>query len=202
MKRWTKDEEELLIDMVIARWVYKDIANELNRTVSSIEKKCVRLNISSNLKTTEQYKKELKTKCPNISCLEDYKGREVKILHKCLKCNKEYKSVPASKLQGYSCKYCGLDNNGGGIPLNKKGITYLVYIPKFDLYKIGITSRNIKIRMTDNKLKDSEYEIILEHTFRKGIDAMNLEKVWKENLKEYLVNTGKLKSGNTETFRL
>lgn len=40
MKRWTKDEEELLIAFVENAWYYKDIANELDRSLDSIKHKC------------------------------------------------------------------------------------------------------------------------------------------------------------------
>ena len=43
-------------------------------------------------------------------------------------------------------------------------------------------------------------EIIFIREFNNGKDAFLLEKEWLLNLKEYLVNTNKLKSGNTETF--
>jgi hypothetical protein len=201
MKKWTKDEEDFLKACCERGWFYKDVANELNRGLDSIKCKAYQLSITTGnkckKKTTEQYKKELKEKCPTIICLEEYLGHTIHILHKCLKCDVEYNSTPSDKLAGHGCKNCGL---GGDIPLNEKGIIYLVYIPKYDLYKIGITAKTTQERMRDNRI--SKYELVLEHTFSKGIDAMKLEKVWKENLKEYLVNTGVLRSGNTETFRI
>lgn len=204
MKTWTKDEEEFVKACCEMGWFYVDIANELDRSRLAIEHKAMRINTSNNkktkLKTTEQYKKELKIKCPTIVCLEEYIRFDTQILHECLKCGSKYKSTPESKLKGNACKHCGCNNNGGDIPLDKEGIVYLVYIPKYDLYKIGITSKSTQERMRDNRL--SKYEIILEHKFDTGTPAINLEKQWKSNLKHYLVNTGLLNSGNTETFRI
>jgi hypothetical protein len=205
MKKWTKDEEDLLKAFIENSWYHIDIANELDRTKLSIEHKTSRLKFVSKLttaklKTHKQYIKDLAIKCPTIICLGTYKRNYIPILHKCLLCNTEQLCTPHTKLSFQGCKYCGYSNNGGGIPLDKEGITYLVYIYKYDLYKLGITSKTIKERMRDNKI--SKYEIILEHKFSNGIDAMKLEKKWKKNLKEYLVNTGKLHSGNTETFRI
>ena len=206
MKRWTKDEEEFVRACCEIGWTQIEIANELDRTRMSINQKTYNMGISNGLKhklnTTEQYIKELKIKCPTMICLETYKGVHIKILHKCLNCGKEYKCKPKNKLKGNTCIYCCHINNGGGIPKDKQGITYLVYIIEYDLYKFGITSKTIKERMQDNGLSDSKYIIILERKFSKGISAMKLEKVWKENLKEYLVNTGLLYKGNTETFRI
>ena len=201
-KKWTEDEDNFIIVCCKCGWHYADIANELNRSYYSVEHRVRRLLTSNGkaTKTTKQYIKELKIKCPSMICLGTYINNKTPILHKCLKCNKEYNTRPNDKLSGWACKYCGTDNNGGGIPPNKSGITYLVYIPKYDLFKFGITSKSVKERMRDNRL--SEYVLILERKFELGINAMNLEKLWKENLKEYLVNTGLLKSGNTETFRI
>lgn len=205
MKKWTKDEDELLTACCAMSWFYKDIANELGRGYSSVLHRAHRIKVSNNkaeTKTHKKYIEELKEKCATVLCLEEYKGAHTKILHKCLKCGSIYKSMPASKLQGYACMYCGTNNNSSGIPQDKEGITYLVYIPKYDLYKIGITSKTVKERMRDNNIRYSDYELILEHKFDKGIDAIKLEKKWKENLKDYLINTGLLRTGNTETFRI
>lgn len=205
MKAWTNEEIHFLVVCCEQQWTFAEIANELERTTKSVSHKCNKLKLLNGLsnninKTTDQYKKELKIKCPTMICLGEYKTNRIPILHKCLKCDKEYKCTPVYKLQGDGCKYCGTSTNTGNIPANKKGITYLVYIPKYDLYKIGVTSKTVKERMSDNRL--SEYDLILEHKFDLGKDAIILEKVWKENLKEYLVNTGLLQSGNTETFRI
>ena len=203
-KLWTEDEIEFLKIMIDQQWLYKDIANELDRSRDSIEQKCNRLNISNDfkntLKTTEKYKEELKIKCPTMICLEEYKGKHISLNHKCLICGIVYKCYPSTKLQGHGCKYC-MYNSTGGFPIHKEGILYLVYIPKFDLYKFGITSRTVQKRMRDNKLKISDYTLILQLNFVKGIDAVELEAYWKANLKGYLLNTGLLKTGNTETFR-
>ena len=202
-KEWTKDEEELLKAFIDNGWLYQDIANELCRSIQSIKHKASRLpEVTRNIKTTLQYIEKLKIKCPTMVCLGEYVNSTTKILHKCILCNIEYKSIPNSKLRGMACKYCGTNNNGGGVPTNKQGITYLVYIPKYDLYKIGVTSKLVKERMMYNNIKPRDYELIIEHIFDSGNTAMELEKNWKENLKEYLVNTGILKSGNTETFRI
>jgi len=206
MRTWTKDEEEFVVACCESGWTHREIATEMNKTLCSIHHKCVHLNISNGLLkvklTNEDYTDKLKEMCPTMIALEKYNGAFTKILHKCLLCNKEYNVTPIGKLRGEKCKYCCNSNNSSGIPTNKPGITYLVYIHKYNLYKFGITSKTIKERMRDGKIKVLDYEIILERKFSKGIEAMNLEKQWKENLKEYLVNTGLLKSGNTETFKI
>ena len=66
------------------------------------------------------------------------------------------------------------------------------------LFKIGITSRTTVQRNND---QDQKYEIILELHFDTGREAMIKEQEWLETTKHLQVNTGLLKSGNTETFR-
>ena len=211
MKRWTKEEEEDLIFAVKEGLTYKEIAEIFGRTRESIKHKCKKLNISSNLAnivfTHKQYEKELSLRCSNIIVLGQYKNCTTPLLHKCLICNTEFKCQPQSKLKGYGCKTCSnlRTKYGSGINPNKPGITYLVHIPEYDIdnkefIKLGITGNTIKQRFTDNKLNPTRYEVILERYFHLGSDAMKLEKEWKINVGDYLVNLGILKAGNTETF--
>ena len=59
------------------------------------------------MKTTEQYKQDLKNKNIQIECLEEYKGNKSKILHRCLKHNIEWMIRPNNVLNGQGCKLCG-----------------------------------------------------------------------------------------------
>lgn len=204
MKRWTIEEENKLIEYIEQEHTSKDISSELGRSIKSIQHKRTRLGIAlkntSRLKTNKQYILELSQVNSNFIALEKYVGNRIPILHKCLLCNSEYKSTPETRLVGRGCNICSHKDNSGSIPLDKPGITYLVYIPRYKIYKFGITSKTINERMLDNNIPI--YDNILERRFDLGIDAINLEKLWKSNLSKYLVNTGKLKTGNTETFKL
>ena len=97
------------------------------------------------------------------------------------------------------CTQLKIKSKCGSINNRQPGITYLVYFPKLNVYKIGATSKTTEQR---NNIQKLQYEIILEHKFSTGIEAMQLEKEWLENVKEFKVNTGLLNCGNTETFRL
>lgn len=57
-------------------------------------------------KTTDQYTNELNEKNILIKPLEAYDGANLKILHKCLKCNFEWNVAPSSILQGTGCPEC------------------------------------------------------------------------------------------------
>jgi len=199
MKRWAKDEEELLYLWKTQDWSNIDIANELDRTKESVKKKCIQLNIKSTLTNkvySHTYYEKKVSKVFNV--LEPYINSRTKILHECILCKSKYKRKPVISNINKGCKYCGVKNNTGSIGLTGAGIIYLVYIPKYNFYKFGITSKSCKERMKD--LCISTYEIILEIKYKNAIDVINLEKQWFLALKPYLVNTELLKSGNTETF--
>ena len=61
-------------------------------------------------KTTEEYKEELKSKNPNIICLEEYINNHTKILHKCLVCGNTWKITPRNALIGVGCPKCNFSH--------------------------------------------------------------------------------------------
>jgi len=201
--KWTKEDIEVLKEELELGTMHKDIGFILGRTTEATRQKAFDLklkskNIGSKPKSTEEYDAELKIKNPTTVRVDDYINSREKILHRCLICGTEYLCKPESKLQGFG--HCGRKyNNGTTIPSNKPGITYLVYLLNEKLYKVGITSKTVKERIKDLGIKD--YEIILERYFDNGDDVMALEKEWLKNVDHLKINTGLLKSGNTETFR-
>ena len=62
--------------------------------------------IEKNIKTNEQYIQELSVVNPNIEVLEDYKGANTPILHRCLIDNYEWKGTPANLLYHTGCPRC------------------------------------------------------------------------------------------------
>jgi len=196
MKRWTEKDIAILKEKVELGIEHKDIGIILNRTTYAVQNKVSRLKLKSKnntLKTEEQYDAELKIKNPTTVRIDDYINDKTLILHRCLICGIEYSCTPSAKLQGRG--HCG--KSGGRIPSNQPGSTYLVHFLNEDLYKIGITSKTIKQRMSNMP----EYEIILERHFDNGTEAMKLEAEWLKNVKHLKINTGLLRNGNTETFR-
>jgi hypothetical protein len=208
MKRWNTEEIELLYFLIENNFSYKEISLELDRTLPAIRNKCTELNILSKKKekpirnkSTEQYKSELRKINPLLVVLEEYINNKTPILHKCLGCGTVKKSYPKDKLRGDGCNICSHKNNRGNL-LNKSSIVYIIYIPKYTLYKIGCTNKTTEERMKDLGLGMRSYEIILERHFETGNEAMKLEKEWLANIEQYKINTGLLKTGNTETFKL
>jgi len=193
-KTWTEAELNDLKFMVEElNLPYYDIAEILGRTRLSIEKKCPRVGIISNYnkkRNTEDYKLLLPK---DIQVLEEYINDKFKILHKHISCGHTWKVRPSGIINGNGCPLCNT-----GFKIDKPASTYCIYFEELNLYKVGITN-NIKIRMLGFGYKS---EIIFIRDFENGHDAAFLEKEWLNNIKEYLVNTHRLKSGNTETFKL
>ena len=61
---------------------------------------------NKNLKSNENYIKQLKLITKDITPLEKYKGSSIKIKFKCRKCNHTWKSRPNDKLKGVGCPLC------------------------------------------------------------------------------------------------
>ena len=59
-----------------------------------------------NLKTQEQFEKEVYQKFPFFKIDEEYKGKTKKIHYHCEKCGSEYYSYPGDILRGKGCPYC------------------------------------------------------------------------------------------------
>lgn len=60
----------------------------------------------SKKKTHDQYVKELKNIHSNIDVLENYKGANIRLLHKCSIHNYEWYAMPANLLYGKNCPKC------------------------------------------------------------------------------------------------
>jgi len=191
---WTDKDIEILKTCLNNKWIHKDIAIKLNRSIGSIHKKAGLLELISNAEITlsdKQISKKLKNK--QIKIIGKYKNTKTPIEFKCLKCSYIWKVSPASIFSGTACPVCAKS----GFKEDKPAATYCIYFKELDLYKIGITN-NYKVRL---KYFGYKPEIIFIREFELGKDARTLETQWLENIKEHLINTGKLKSGNTETFR-
>ena len=109
-------------------------------------------------------------------------------------CGYKWLIRPNDILQGYSCPICAESGFNENIPATLYLIKF-INIP--NLYKVGISNDYIT-RL--NRLQQPSTIIILKH-FDTGLEAKAEEVIWLHNLKNYMYNTGLLKSGNTETFK-
>jgi len=142
-------------------------------------------------KSTKQYISEVPKE---FTVLEEYKGYDTKILHG-HSCGYTWSVSPSSLLKNRGCPNCSKSGFNPNIP----GLIYLVHFYTLNMYKIGITNRTVKERFRGEPYP---YEIILYRKFDKGRAAKKLEAKWLDNTKNLKYNSGKLKSGNTETFCL
>ena len=140
----------------------------------------------SQTKTYEQYKKELLS--TEYEALEPYINDRTKILHKHTICGFKWNVRPNDILNGHGCSSCA--------NINSKFI-YYIYFPKLDLYKIGVTNNiDVRIRSFGHKAN-----LLFAQEYETGSQAYNVEQKILKWLAPKLVNTGLLKSGNTETFK-
>lgn len=202
---WSKQEEEFLVlNYPTKGLVY--CSEELNRSQGSIGAKAKRLNIKSLVqaellhsvkrRTHEQYEQILFDKELDAFTLEEYVNSYTAILHTCSKSHM-WKAIPNNILKGRGCPYC----NKHGFNKDKPAILYFVsfYQGGIQYYKIGITNKSIEERFIKEK-----HPITIEWFigYEKGVDAYNAEQKILRNNNQYLINTGMLKSGNTETFTI
>jgi len=138
-------------------------------------------------KTHKKYEEELlNTEC---AVLQPYVNCYTKILHKHLICGYEWLVRPQDILAGKGCPECATYGP------TKANIVYLLYFPEIDLYKYGI-SNNVVRRSQElgHKAEILKTEKFDSHEEAKAREIYLLSTV-------ALVNTGLLKSGNTETFK-
>lgn len=97
-------------------------------------KQCGKEKISANTrKTHDGYVLELSIKNSNIVVLEEYKGTDTKILHKCKIDGYEWKVTPASLLNGSGCPVCS-GRVAGNAPEYKNSIWSSEYRDYFSKY--------------------------------------------------------------------
>ena len=189
-KTWTEKDLTNLIEYAKLGYTSTIIATKLGRTTKSILNMASLKNIKllgNNPKDNNLFKKQVKDK---VIVLEKYINSTTHIKCQCIKCMCIRKPKPNDLIQGTGCPICAIN------PAIPK-YTYLLYFNTLDLYKIGITN-NIPNRRSQLGIKS---EVIFSRYFDNGQDAYKLEQKWLENIKLLKVNTSKLRSGNTETFK-
>lgn len=143
-------------------------------------------------RTTEEYVSQIPFKV-----LEEYDKSSTPILHECEK-GHIWKAMPDNILRGTGCPSCATY----GFNPDKPATLYYIKFYKNDktYYKIGITNRTIRNRLS--KDKDLDIIVLYEHVFKEGREAESLEQAILNEfnhlrLKDISVlNSG----GNTELF--
>jgi hypothetical protein len=191
--RWTL-EEQACLKRFYPKYGSLFCSKLLGKSTHAIRTKASRLKINAPLfyqKDDSSYREFLDNS--DYIVLEDYKGSAVKILHKHIHCEYEWKVSPNNLQKLVGCPNC---SKTGSIK-NKTTILYFIRFPTLDLYKIGITT-DIYKRICSFKYKAEVLDTII---FPTGQQAYEEEQRIKKELILYSYNSGKLPSGNTETFK-
>ena len=195
MKIWTKEDVAFLRDFY-PKYGKSYCAKKLGRTESAAKTKAQKLGIK--FKDYEQYKKTkedylLELAALGFELIDEFKGVRTKIWHR-HRCGFEYQAMPTSIITDRArCPAC-----------SSKGFLephtlYFIKFEELNLYKLGIT-KNLSQRMKSFGYAPT---VIKTWEFRNGNEARNKEQaLLKGKLKDRLCNTGLLKTGNTETFKL
>ena len=142
------------------------------------------------LKTNKIFVKEMYGINKNILILGNYINNSTNIKVMCLIDGYTWEASPNNLLKRKGCPNCVISNE-------RDTKTYLLYFPELNLYKIGISS-NIPRRQKDLGIKS---ELIFYINSKTRYDSKKLEQQWLTNISHLKTNTGKLTSGNTETFK-
>lgn len=194
-KPWTDEEDLFLLENYPVKGIVY-CQEKLGRTKESIKNRTRTLKLNrhkgpTSRKTTEDYKKELPE---DLSVLEAYVDNNTPILHKHMTCGNTWKARPRTILSGNSCPSC----SNTGYCASEPAYVYFVYFANLNLWKIGI-AKNIDRRL--NTL-GYPYNILASVYLESGIEAREIEQLILNEYKVELLNTGLLKSGNTETLFL
>jgi len=200
-KYWTPEEIEFLKINYPSKGV--DYCMQfLNRERKALTLKANRLglrveNYSSKFKrTNEQYDLDLFDREIDAVAVEDYIDNKTPILHECPK-NHRWKARPIDILHGSTCPSCA----EYGFNLEKPAIVYHISFEYEDIeyYKLGITNRTVQERFASD-WKRYNMKVIWIKQFNWGLEARELEKLLLAKYSNYLINTGALISGNSETL--
>lgn len=186
---WTTEDDNILSDLIAKKCTAIYIANELGRTENAIRARATKLGLKflGLILSNTEFLNNIKNK--SIIVLDKYINYRTKLSCKCKNCGYIWKATPQTIIHRGKCPLCS--------DIKKLATyLYLIYFPKIDLYKIGI-SNNINKRF-DSFGFDSKIIILELHNTRHK--AYLKEQVWLANIKDLKVNTGLLNSGNTETF--
>lgn len=126
--------------------------------------------------------------------LVDYKQLKDKVTIICHE-HGEFLQKAESHMIGHGCNKCAVRGFNKEIP----GWLYFVYLPEYDLYKIGVTNLGVGTRLTKEN-----YEVIYTKYYNLGYDAFLQEQLFiRNNLdKRYTGTDIMYNNGSTELFNL
>ena len=189
---WVPEELSILRKQAELGLSSLEISKIISRTELAINKMASINNIkikANRGKDPDIFLTELYHKNNTVTVLGSYSGNKTHIKCMCNICNHIWSPTPNKLLSGRGCPLCAIN------PKTSKYV-YLLYFESLDLYKIGI-STNIARRRKELGVAS---KLIFNLYFKNGREAYLLEQKWLINVSDLKINTGLLKSGNTETF--
>ena len=111
-------------------------------------------------KTHEEYVKELAEVNPSLECLEEYKGTNTGILHRCLECGNEWVAQPANILYGMTCPLCAAARQG--LKRRKTSEDYRAKLRKINPHIIPIQDYTLSKEKILHKCLDCGREFMLD----------------------------------------
>lgn len=145
------------------------------------------------------YKKELVHRgITKYIPVEEYINAATPISHLCKVCNHIWKVNTYSILRGCGCPKCSKHGFDRTLPAILYFISFLHNDVKY--YKVGVTNNSISKRFKASERTKLNIIQEWELQFDIGSGAIELESLLLSQYKDYLVNTGALSSGNTETL--
>lgn len=147
-------------------------------------------------KTHEQYEEQLFEREIDFYPLEKYVSAKQPILHECLKGHK-WQVRPDDILKGRGCPTC----SKAGFKYKESATLYFVsfVFGEQTYYKLGITNKSLKDRYGPEWSK-LNMRALWQLYFEKGAKAFQIEQELLCKHSDYLVDTGALRRGNTETL--
>lgn len=134
----------------------------------------------------------------NVTAIGTYEGSKAPIEFVCERHEEVFTKRPFDVLQGRGCNICG------GLKkyrkyLQEPTILYYIYLPEFDLYKVGITIKRVGI--TKRFHGYSKVEVLSSHTFLTGKAAYEAEQAILKDFSSKLYKGVKvITAGNKELF--
>lgn len=195
-KKWTTEEDEFIAVANEAGWKAKDIAVELDRSLDSVLQRRNRLGIVGISGVADKYTKEELIRFLKEAPIKTYEYF-----------NSASSGTPAAttyrKYFGSweaALAAAGVDSNNCTMKEDLPTTLYLVEF-KEGFFKIGITQRDIKIRL-DNRYPD--YSIVLSITMDLA-EARKVEREWLDSVLQYKfipTNFPKEARGSGECFKI
>ena len=187
---WTEEEIELVLEAYCdpkrgPQWLEK----ELDRTPGAINIKAFKLGVVVDIAKKQELKAREKLKDTEYKLLE-YKVQG-KSLVRHIPCGHEWRVRVANLAYYVGCPKCSIIGNRK----NTKTF-YLIFFPALDVYKVGRTG-NLDARL---RAFGETPEVIDTIVFETAEECEIYEKAALKKLKHHKYNTGRLISGNTETF--